>query len=215
MNATLPAAKDAPAFAQVHAALLRHSEIQFAFPHFVEPAVPDWFTQFLRFLGDHRVPIKWALWGLLGLGAVAVAVILVRQYWPKLAGLWRRQRAEEPAPAPNLLWRPSAAHARQLLRESDALAAEGRYSEAVHLILLRSIEDIAERRPRAVRPTLTSREIGGLPALPEDARAAFAPIVRVVERARFRGETIGQGEFEACRRQYESFAFAGAWQAPR
>jgi len=206
-------AKDDPTFANAHAQLLQRTDIQFSFPGLQLPQMPDWVEWFFRFLSGHSAPIKWALWIILGLGLLVIVAILVPQFWPRLRQWW--QKPAEPEPAPSLLWRPSAAHARQLLKESDALAAQGLYAEAVHLLLLRSIEDIEERRPRSVRPTLTSREIGQLPALPEMARAAFAPIVRIVERARFRGETIGQDEFDFCRRQYESFAFAGAWQAPR
>ena len=37
----------------------------------------------------------------------------------------------------------------RLAREADALAAEGRFAEAIHHLLLRSVEDIGRRRPRA------------------------------------------------------------------
>ena len=48
---------------------------------------------------------------------------------------------------------------------------EGRYAEAVHHLLFRSIEDIGGRRPRLVRPALTSRELAAAAGVPPPARA--------------------------------------------
>ncbi len=108
-------------------------------------------------------------------------------------------------------WRPAAARARPLLEDADRLAADGRFAEAVHLILFRSIEDIDRRWPRLVQPALTSRDIAQHPALPTAARTTFAAIARTVERSFFGGQAIGPAEFEACRSEYQAFALpAGA-----
>ena len=61
----------------------------------------------------------------------------------------------------------------------------GRYSEAAHLLLFRSIEDIDARRPDLVRPALTSRDIAALPRSPARPRRAFARIAMMVERSLF------------------------------
>jgi hypothetical protein len=122
---------------------------------------------------------------------------------------WRRRPALE---APAEAWRPDEAPARALLREADALAAEGRYGEAAHLLLFRSIEDIDRRRPRLVRPALTSRDIAGAPALPPGPKRSFGDIVMMVERSLFGGRTLEQQDWQACRSAYEDFAFASAWK---
>jgi len=109
-------------------------------------------------------------------------------------------------------WRPAEAPARALLREADALAAAGRYSEAAHLLLFRSIEDIDSRRPQLVRPALTSRDIAGAPELPPEPKRAFATIVALVERSLFGGRDLGETDWRECRTAYERFAFAGAWR---
>jgi len=83
----------------------------------------------------------------------------------------------------------------------------------VHLLLLRSIEHIADKRPNLLSPSFTSREIGALAQVPIAARAIFSPIVETVERALFAGRDIGAGEFTACRQAYEQFALGRFWDA--
>lgn len=83
--------------------------------------------------------------------------------------------------------RPDAGAARSLLDEADALAREGRFAEAVHLLLFRSIEDIQSRLEGGVPTSLTSREIAGLSRLPDRAKRALAPIIQVVESSHFGG----------------------------
>ena len=49
-------------------------------------------------------------------------------------------------------WAPEEAGARSWLEEADALAREGRFAEAIHHLLFRSVEDICRRRPALVAP---------------------------------------------------------------
>ena len=123
--------------------------------------------------------------------------------WP-----WQRK----PAEAPDESWRPEEAPARQLLSEADALAARGLFSEAAHLLLFRSIEDIDQRRPELVRPALTSRDIAALPAIPDRPRGAFARIAAMVERSLFARRPLGADDWHDCRAAYEDFAFAEGWR---
>jgi hypothetical protein len=103
------------------------------------------------------------------------------------------------------------APARQLLGDADALAAEGRYSEAAHLLLHRSIAEIDRRRPASVRKALTSRDIAALPAIPPSPAAAFRSIVAAVERSLFGRPPARRRRLAGCRAAYERFAFEG-WQ---
>ncbi len=148
------------------------------------------------------------------LALLAIAILF-------LAGraAWRRWAKRRPQPAKGGLaleperWRPAPAAARALLQEADALAAEGRFAEAAHLLLLRSIEDIHKHRPGAVRPALTSRDIARLEALSPANRQAFAAIAAVVERSLFGGRAVDADGFAFCRATYEAFAFPEAWTA--
>ncbi|MEY4270463.1 MAG: hypothetical protein RLZZ58_1679 [Pseudomonadota bacterium] len=106
-----------------------------------------------------------------------------------------------------------AARARELLTEADALAADGRYEEAVHLLLWRSLEDIDRRRPDFVRPALTSREIAAAQTLPAVARGAFAAIARAVEHSLFGGNKLGAADWTACRTAYADLTVARNWAA--
>jgi hypothetical protein len=199
-------------FDSAHDAMLRHSDIQFTFPALTIPPVPEWIKWLGRVLLDYWPLIEWMLW--IGAAAIVlwIVVSLVRQYWPLLM---RGRQKEEPRklwPAEEP-WRPTVAQARRLLAEADELARQGRYSEAVHVLLLRSIEDIEERRPRLLRRALTSREIGVLRGLPEAARPAFQGIAHAVERSRFAGHAVDAEAFRRCRGDYEAFALAPVWQA--
>ncbi|MGH7024830.1 MAG: DUF4129 domain-containing protein, partial [Caulobacteraceae bacterium] len=120
----------------------------------------------------------------------------------------RRPRAPKVRPAD---WRPEAFKARALLADADRLAAEGRYDEAAHLLLLRGIDDIEEKRPRLVKPALTARDIAALEAVPGPARGAFSKIAAAVERSLFGGQVLDAAAFAACRAAYEAFAFGDAW----
>jgi hypothetical protein len=194
-----------------YAALMQHSDLQFSFPGFEVPKPPKWLEMLVRMLGKHWTILGWICWIVVALIVLGALVALIMQFWPIVA---RRLSASKPAVAEQeSLWRPTAAQARELLQESDSLAAQGRFAEAVHLLLLRSIEDIERRRPRLLRPTLTSREIGLLQAIPNAARAAFSSLARVVERARFADLPISAAEFQTCRNEYESFALPPNWQS--
>jgi hypothetical protein len=102
--------------------------------------------------------------------------------------------------------------ARGLLGDADALAAAGRYSDAAHLLLHRSIADIEEKRPATIRKALTSRDIASLPTIPASPASAFAAIVRAVERSLFGGRPLDEPAWRDCRAAYERFAFAQEWQ---
>jgi len=107
--------------------------------------------------------------------------------------------------------RPDAAAARSLLEEADALARQGRFAEAVHLLLFRSIEDIQERVEGGVPTSLTAREIAGLGKLPERAKRGLKPIIMVVERSFFGGRPVDADGWQEARRSYEDLAFGEGW----
>lgn len=111
--------------------------------------------------------------------------------------------------SPNL--RPEQTRARALLEDADALAAEGRFAEAVHLLLFRSIDDIQSKKSGVIGRSLTSREIGALGVLPEPVRETLLPIILIVERSFFGGQDVNETGWQEARASYESFAFGGAW----
>jgi hypothetical protein len=204
------AALDADLFEKAHRQVAGDSAIQFELQPYVIQPPPAWVKTLAQFLEAIFPLLKLLFWV-----AVAAAVLLLvlaiarrvqdgRWSWPS-----RRSKPAESAAS----WRPEEAPARALLSEADSLAAQGRFAEAAHLLLYRSIEDIDNRRPNLVRPALTSRDIAGAPVLPPGPKTSFSSIVMMVERSLFGGRTLGEGEWRECRAAYEEFAFASAWKA--
>lgn len=111
----------------------------------------------------------------------------------------------KPAIVPN--YQPEAQAAKSLLGDVDDLAAQGRYEEAIHTLLLRSISDIRKNRPKAVPKAMTSREISHISILSDLARQAFRNIGDRVERSYFGGRKLSKEDFERSRADYETFAF--------
>jgi hypothetical protein len=204
------AGPDAEAFAEAHRRLLADDSIQFDLP-FVEPAPmrepsgPGWLERLFSFVSSDHPVLNALLWAVIALAALMVIYLVARHLsgagWP-----WQGAEAEE---TPD--WRPDEAPARALLSEAEALAAQGRFGDAVHLLLFRSIEDIESRRPDLVKPALTSRDIAALPAIPDRPRGAFARIAMTVERSLFARRPLQESDWRDCRSAYEEFAFAGTW----
>lgn len=107
--------------------------------------------------------------------------------------------------------RPEEARAHALLEDADRLASEGKFAEAVHLLLFRSIDDIQEKHTGIIGRSLTAREIGALGILPDSIRNALSPIIRIVERSFFGGREVDAIGWQEARASYETFAFGEAW----
>ena len=124
-----------------------------------------------------------------------------------------RQKEKVAAPDISVIpdLRPEEARANALLEDADGLAAQGRFAEAVHLLLFRSIDDIQEKRSGVIGRSLTSREIGALSILPDSVRDALSPIIRIVERSFFGGQDVDESGWHMARASYQSFAFGEAW----
>ena len=224
------AAGSADRAAQAWQALRADSSIQFNLaPPTPQPEPPAWLRAFLNWLGKIFEPIgrflKWLwsflpdaayarflLWGVIAIGA---ALILWGLYNRIRHGEWRLRRhgqallGELPDDED---WRPEEGGVRSWLEEADALAREGRFAEAVHHLLFRSVEDIAGRRPNLVRPALTSREIAAARLIPARAREFFASIARLVERSLFGGRPVAEDDWIEARDAYSNFALPSAWR---
>ncbi|MEL7690523.1 hypothetical protein [Citromicrobium bathyomarinum] len=172
------------------------------------PPPPEW----LRVVGEilnsifgpvaHAIAAAWPVlqWVLVAIGVALLIMLIVR-----IVGLdvfKPREQAEET----EVDLAPDRAEAQALLSDADALAAQGRYGEAVRLLLARSIGQISSRRPDLVHPSSTARELGRLDALPEKARRAFIAIARSVERALFALEDLTESDWHEARSAYADFA---------
>ena len=203
----------ADSFARDWQAVRGDASIQYAPVHVPPPPPPP---AWLRALGEW---LEWLLkplarllahagphgLGILGaLAAVLVAVLLWRLRDPIAIWLGRARKAAVVEDT----WQPDAGAALALLEDADRLAAEGRFDEATHLLLQRSVGQIAAARPGVLAPSSTAREIAALPALPTAARLAFATIAARVERSLFALRRLSADDWHAAREAYAAFALA-------
>lgn len=116
-----------------------------------------------------------------------------------LAAVFLRERIGPSAPAVRDTAappRPPPPPDRTIIDEADALAAAGRFADAVHALLLRTIQALGSHMP--VPRALTSREIEARAGLPDQARAAFGDLVEAVELTRFGGRPAGADDYARC-----------------
>lgn len=168
---------------------------------------PEWLVAILNFLAELFAPLgRWlgagwngveiALLGLAAIGALWIGWTLLQR--------WRLTRAlAMPAADAPVIDRAAAL---ALLEDADALAAQGRFDEAVHLLLQRSVHHIATARPDWLSPSSTAREIGLIPGLPAAARTAFTLITREVERSLYALRTLAADDWHRAREAYAAFA---------
>jgi hypothetical protein len=96
------------------------------------------------------------------------------------------------------------------LAEADRLARRGAYGEALHLLLLYSLNELRRRFGLGLPPSLTSREVLGLPVLPEGRRAGLSDIVSAVEISHFGGRPVDEETYRSCRRRCEDIVLGGS-----
>lgn len=174
------------------------------------PEPPGWLKALEEVLKAIFEPIGRALglswpvlqWILIALVAIGLVYALFRIFEPAL-GL-RREKAAKAEADPG--WVPDEAEALALLEDADRLAAEGRFDEATHLLLVRSVQQIAAERPGWVQKASTAREIAGLPGLSDGARSTFALIATRVEASLFALRRLGADDWQAAREAYARFA---------
>jgi hypothetical protein len=130
-----------------------------------------------------------------------LAVLLV--VW--LASEWQgREKNADPSvaranapPAPSMPLIP--------LDDIEALAAAGRFADAIHLLLLRTIGALT-KASASLPLSLTSREILAAVPFRPGAREVLAGLVDVVEVSLFGGRPVGEADYVDCRARFDRFA---------
>lgn len=193
------------------------------------PTAPGWLRSLGEWIEDVLSPVgralQWInslmpdapyariiLWTALVLGAGALLWTLWKR-WRSGTWLLPRWFRRVERDTDEELWVPDPVPARSWLGEADALAAQGDYAGAAHHLLMRSIEDIQWRRPKLVRPALTSRDIAAAKEIPAQARTMFLRIVETVERSLFGGRPVSAEEWSVTRAAYSDFVVRGSWRA--
>lgn len=141
-------------------------------------------------LGPLELLLRLLLWGAVAVLAFLAIAWLVRRLAP---GARDVEAAEPEAAAPVAIPIASA----------EALAAEGRWGEAIHALLLETLEALS--RAARLAPSLTSREIAARVPLPARAREALGGLVLAVEVSRFGGAQAGEDDYRACLGRFHAF----------
>ncbi len=141
-------------------------------------------------LGPLELLLQILLWGALAVLAFLAIAWLVRRLAP---GARDVEIAEPGAATPVAIPIASA----------EALAAGGRWAEAIHALLLETLQALS--RAARLAPSLTSREIVARVPLPERARDALSGLVLAVEISRFGGATAAEGDYRACLGRFHAF----------
>ena len=151
------------------------------------------------------------LWPLLvAIGVAAVALVL----WRVLAARRARDRPDR-APGPSR----DATPARRTLRigpltDVEDLARQGRFGEAIHLLLLHLFAALQRRPATAPAPAHTGREVLARTRLAAQARDALGVLVTAGEKVHFGGRAASREDYDAClahyRRFLDSFERAGS-----
>lgn len=168
---------------------------------------PAWLEALGRWLGSLFEPLArglgagWPIlkWVLVASAAAMLAWLLWRVFEPYFSS---QATTEDTADT----WQPDREEALALLEDADRLAAAGDYDGAVHLLLNRSVGQIARARPDLVVPSSTARELSRQEALPVAARGAFGIIATAVERSLFALQRLGLDDWQAARGAYSAFA---------
>ncbi|MDE1915036.1 MAG: hypothetical protein KGJ57_04875 [Sphingomonadales bacterium] len=185
------------------------ADLQFTPPVPWHPAPPpSWLAALGRWLEHVFLPLArlfgkswpWVEKGLIGLGIAA----LLWLGWIILLPYLRRRAVAVPEEETG--WTPPAGEAAILLRDAEALAAAGDYDGATHLLLRRSVAQLAAAQVGLVHPASTAREIATMDALPPPARSAFATMAGRVEASRFALHALSQADWLAARDAYAAFA---------
>jgi len=134
--------------------------------------------------------------------AIAVLLYAFRDLIPGLAG----QRGggwspDEMGFSDGRAGTPAAA-----LGAADQLAAEGRFVEAMHVLLLQSLAAIRERLDEQLSDSLTSREILRSTRLPDAGRTPLRDIVSRVELTYFGAQPAALADYVACRASFNTLA---------
>jgi hypothetical protein len=142
--------------------------------------------------------------------ALGVAVFLIVA-WPWLKNLRLPQGDAPPEEGVGEVPSGAGVDPDQLGRirlAADGLADQGRFSEAVHALLLETIELIKSTRRLSLPPSLTSREIAARLGLRQPAAGALGTLVGTVEPSWFGLREAGEADWLRCREAHDRLALA-------
>lgn len=141
-----------------------------------------------------------ALLWVLGIGFGLALVAVVAREGVHFAKRRRRKKTAVALARPDALDLADLALERLpvALQRARALAAEGRYEEAVHVLLQGALGYLHALASFTLEPSFTSREVLARAPLATELRPAFGDLVTTVEISLFGGMPVGADDFGRC-----------------
>jgi len=187
--------------ADVTESVLSGADYQRDFPGPAPPPEPppEWWLDFLEWLSGTGGIAEVALW-VFGAGIVIWVLLQLLQ----LRGPAPVQRGGDTASP------PAEPHARTVptfraggeaatLAAADSLAAERRYGEAIHVLLLHCVGEIKRRPGAAIADSLTGREVVRRTGFSGDLRNALWRLVAGAEKSHFGSHPAAEDDYRTCR----------------
>jgi len=140
---------------------------------------------------------------LLAVVGAGVAVLLV---FGIAVALRRRERGEPETMVAAVAGAPAAPAE---MSDAEKLAQEGRYADAVHLLLQSALAHVAARGGLSIDEAMTSREVLADAALDDASRRALRELVVSVELSLFGGADVTREGYARCVESYRRIAPAG------
>ncbi len=89
--------------------------------------------------------------------------------------------------------------------EADVLAEQGRFADAIHCLLLRTLSELSVHQAAPLPPAATSRVLLSQSRLSAAAARAFGVLVRATELTRFGGRSATADHYATCVDHFEQF----------
>jgi hypothetical protein len=143
------------------------------------------------------------LWVLMAAAAVILAIFIARDFlgfFPEDEEEDGETEGAKKSPDRRVVDRP--------LDDAQALAASGRYQEAIHTLLLQTLIELSRKLPEPLAPSLTSREVLLALQLGPEEHGALTGLITAVELTHFGAETPSLDDYERCLYHFQSFAGA-------
>jgi hypothetical protein len=152
-----------------------------------------------------NVPSLFAVWDQLKWVALVLVVAGILAFLVSQIAESRRFAPPVPASAVRQPAANAPPTADQLLAQADAFAAQGRYRDAMHCVVLAAMSHLARRFRDGAPESATSHEMLRAAQLEPSERAALGDLVIRTDRVWFGAYPSDATDYAAARRCYETF----------
>ncbi len=147
--------------------------------------------------------LKILVYGFIVVALVLLVIWIVRAIMNRTPGSSNKaDPRDKPLKRPGLPNKPPGGEIqipKDWLARADRLAAEGKFGEALHLLLLGAIHSLSRSSRMTTKDSFTSRELLRRFTLAGEKKDAFQFLVLGTEKFLFGGQPPGQGDFESSR----------------